>query len=137
MDTMTVEERSRLMSRIKGRGTKPELAVRAMVRAMGARDVRCNWKGLPGSPDVAVPSAKLAVMVHGCFWHRHEACRPGRSMPKSNEGFWKKKFERNVRRDRRDARRLRKAGWRVATVWECQLRRPERVAGRLGRMLAA
>lgn len=135
MDTMTVEQRSRLMSRIRGRDTKPELAVRAILRALGARGMRFNRKGLPGTPDVVVPSARLAVMVHGCFWHRHGSCKPGRNEPKSNRAFWRAKFERNVARDRRDARGLRKVGWRVAVVWECALRKPERVAARLGRLL--
>jgi len=135
MDTMTAEQRSWLMSRIRGKDTKPELVVRAIVRALGFRGLRCNCRGLPGTPDVVVPAARTAVMVNGCFWHRHKACRSGRNKPKSNAAFWRRKFERNVARDRRDARGLRRMGWRVVTVWECQLRRPEAVARRLDRML--
>ena len=134
MDTMTKEQRSRLMARIKGKGTRPEKVVRSILRALGVR-FRCNCPDLPGRPDVVVPSARLAVMVNGCFWHRHKACRAGRSEPKSNVEFWRAKFERNVRRDRRDVLALRRSGWRVATVWECWLRKPGDVARRLERMI--
>lgn len=106
------------MSRIKGRDTAPEMRLRRALRGRGI-GYRLQAKDLPGRPDVVFRGARLAVFVHGCFWHRHEGCRSA-SVPKSSVAFWTAKFSANVRRDRRNIERLLAAGWRVGVVWECE-----------------
>jgi DNA mismatch endonuclease (patch repair protein) len=118
MDTLTRERRSWNMSRIKGRDTKPELLVRSVLHRLGYR-FRLHQKKLPGRPDLVLPKHRTVVFVHGCFWHRHPRCRYAYT-PKSNIAFWTTKFEQNVARDREARRALRKAGWRVVVIWECQ-----------------
>lgn len=117
-DTLTPRERSERMSRIRSRDTKPELALRKALHALGLR-YRLGSK-LPGKPDLVFPRHKAVVFVHGCFWHRHAGCKVA-TTPKSNTGFWVDKFERNVTRDERVARALQEAGWRLFVVWECEL----------------
>lgn len=135
VDHLTVAERSHLMSRIRSRGTKPELAVHALLRAVcrgsGLR-IRTHARGLPGSPDFVIVAERVAVFVHGCFWHRHEGCRLC-TVPQTRRAYWRDKFDANVRRDRRAARALRARGWRVITIWECRLRHPAQVSRRLAR----
>lgn len=115
--------RSALMQKVRQRHTKPELIVRRTVHALGYR-FRLHRKDLPGSPDLALPKHKIAIFVHGCFWHRHPGCRLA-STPKSNSEFWNDKFRRNVERDSRKETELRDLGWRVMVVWECETRDPE------------
>ncbi len=125
------------MSRIRGKDTKSEMAVRSMLHAMGAR-FRLHRRDLPGSPDIVLPRRNLVVFVHGCFWHRHRGCKVA-ATPKTRRAFWQAKFAANIARDRRVIRRLRAAGWRVAVVWECQLhpsRRPT-LQRRLGTVVGA
>lgn len=112
--------RSRMMSRIRGRNTKPELAVRSYLHAAGLR-FRLHDKRLPGRPDIVLPRFRTVVLVHGCFWHRHPRC-PYATTPTSRPEFWLHKFDRNVRRDANDVRALRSAGWNALTIWECQVR---------------
>lgn len=121
------------MSRIRARDTGPELLVRVMLRSAGVR-FRSHPSNLPGRPDFCVDSSRITIFVHGCFWHRHQECRLAYS-PKTRAGFWRTKFAENVRRDRRNARALRRLGWTVLTVWECRLRDPGRVQRRLERLL--
>lgn len=123
MDTLTREARSRHMARISGRDTKPELAVRRLVHSMGYR-YRLHRRDLPGTPDLVFPSRSKVILVHGCYWHRHE-CRQGRSVPSTRTKFWVDKFAANLSRDRRVQRELHQAGWRVLVVWECQTRTPD------------
>lgn len=111
------------MQKVRQRHTKPELIVRRTVHALGYR-FRLHRKDLPGSPDLALPKHKIAIFVHGCFWHRHPGCRLA-STPKSNSEFWNDKFRRNVERDSRKETELRDLGWRVMVVWECETRDPE------------
>jgi len=136
-DRLTPEERSRLMSLVRGRDTTPELAVRKLATSLGYR-YRLQGKKLPGKPDLVFPSLKKVVFVHGCFWHRH-TCRRGRSMPATRVEFWNEKFTRNVERDKHVRRELRKAGWTSLVVWECRLTPTylERTAARLKRFLSA
>lgn len=122
------------MSRIRSRDTRPEVEVRAILRTLGF-PFRSHPSAIPGHPDFCVPSCRVVILVHGCFWHRHSAC-PSAYMPKSRKAFWKRKFADNVRRDRRNAVLLRALGWSVFTVWECRLRYPERVRRRLSRFLS-
>jgi DNA mismatch endonuclease, patch repair protein len=118
MDHLSPEDRSKLMSRIRGKSTSPELVVRKVARSLGFR-CRLNVRALPGCPDLAYPPLKKAVFVHGCFWHRH-TCRKGRSMPATRKAFWTRKLEGNKARDARNRRDLTRLGWKVLTVWECQ-----------------
>lgn len=138
MDHLSPEARSRLMASIRGRDTKPERAVQALLRGVlrgsGLR-VRAHMGSLPGRPDFAVPAARVAIFVHGCFWHRHQGCRLC-STPSTRRRVWQAKFTANVRRDHRATRALRALGWRVVVVWECRLRHPERVRRRLERAFA-
>ncbi len=116
----TTPERAALMARVRQAGTRPELAVRVIVRRLGHR-FRTNGVGLPGSPDLYDTNRKRVVFVHGCFWHRHKKCAACTS-PKNNHVFWQQKFQQNIIRDQRNVRKLRRLGFRVLTVWECQLK---------------
>lgn len=133
MDRLTPTERSRNMSRIRSTGTRPERAVAAMLRRLHI-SFRVHAKDLPGSPDFVIPKAGVVVFVHGCFWHRHHGCRHCYT-PKSRNRFWRDKFAKNVRRDRRATRALRELGWSVAVVWECRLAKPGQVHLRLARLI--
>lgn len=121
MDIVSPEVRSGMMSGIRGKDTAPELKVRSFLHANGFR-FRLHRKDLPGKPDIVLPKYKACVFVHGCFWHRHKGCKLA-SEPKSREEFWNKKFSENVARDLRNIKALKKAGWRVAILWECGLRK--------------
>jgi DNA mismatch endonuclease (patch repair protein) len=120
------------MARVRQKGTAPELVVRDII-ARGGYRFRTNGRVLPGSPDIFDPAGKLAVFVHGCFWHRHSRCRAC-TTPKRNAEFWREKFEQNIARDRRKLDQLRRLGYRVLTVWECQVKSPAKLA-RLERRL--
>lgn len=109
------------MAGIRGKNTRPELSLRSALFANGFR-YRIHVRGLPGSPDMVFPMYKAVLFVHGCFWHRHEGCKYTTS-PKSNEDFWRLKFEGNIARDKRNVALLKQQGWRVAIVWECALKR--------------
>ncbi|MEY3027033.1 MAG: hypothetical protein RLZZ238_1930 [Planctomycetota bacterium] len=124
------------MARIRGTNTKPEVLVRSALHRAGFR-FRLHGRGLPGRPDIVLPKHRTVVFVHGCFWHRH-GCTLS-SEPRTRRAFWRAKFDANVERDRRNARALRRLGWRVLTVWECSLRtaprRERAIAGLLRRIL--
>ncbi len=108
------------MSLVRSKDTRPERLVRSLIHRMGYR-YRLHVRRLPGSPDIVFPSRKKVILVHGCFWHQHN-CRMGNRMPKSRLDFWETKLKANKERDRRQRRELGKLGWRVLTIWECQLR---------------
>jgi DNA mismatch endonuclease (patch repair protein) len=116
-DLLTRAQRSALMSKIRGKDTRPELVVRRLVHAMGFR-YRLHRRDLPGSPDLVFTSRRKIIFVHGCFWHRHQGC-PDAFLPKTRPKFWATKLHRNVVRDTRVKRQLRGAGWQIMTVWEC------------------
>jgi DNA mismatch endonuclease (patch repair protein) len=118
MDTLTRQQRSERMSLIAGKDTGPELVVRRLIHGMGYR-YRKHPRSVPGRPDVAFLGRRLAIFVHGCFWHRHR-CALGR-LPKSRLDFWKPKLEANRVRDLRTLRKLRALGWRCLVIWECEL----------------
>lgn len=132
-DTLTPEERSRQMARVRGKDSAPELALRRLIHGMGYR-YRLHVRALPGTPDMVFRSRGAVVFMHGCFWHRHPGCARSR-IPKSRVDFWTAKLDGNRRRDLRDQRKLRRMGWRVMVVWECQLSRPVAVAARVSRFL--
>ncbi len=125
------DARRAIMRAVKGKDTKPEMAVRRMVHGMGYR-YRLHRKDLPGKPDLAFGSRKKVIFVHGCFWHRHSdpAC-PLSRLPKSRLDFWLPKLEGNRRRDAEILERLERSGWRALTVWECQLTDTDMVAERV------
>ncbi len=123
-DVLTPKQRSYCMSQIKDRDTKPELIVRRLVHRLGYR-FRLHSNFLLGKPDIVFQGKKKVVFVHGCFWHRHQ-CRYGRVRAKTNTDFWEKKITGNVERDRGVRRELRKLGWDVLVVWECQTRAKRR-----------
>jgi DNA mismatch endonuclease (patch repair protein) len=133
MDRISREHRSWNMSRIRGRDTRPEVAVRSVLHGLGWR-FRLHRKDLPGRPDIVLVRHRTVVFVHGCFWHRHARCRFAYN-PKSNRAFWISKFGSNVARDRRDRGRLRRLGWRVIVVWECQAADRAALTRRLGTAL--
>jgi DNA mismatch endonuclease Vsr len=111
------------MRRVKGRDTSPEKAVRRILRAAGI-GYRLGGAGLPGRPDVAMKGRRLALFVHGCFWHGHD-CARGARKPKANAAYWSAKIDRNRARDARVETALTAAGWRVLTVWECEMKAPD------------
>ena len=121
------------MSRIGSKDTQPELIVRRLLTKMGLR-YRLHRRDLPGKPDIVFGPRRLVLFVHGCFWHRHRGCRLA-STPSGNAAFWQTKFDANTARDRRNTAALKQAGWRVAVIWECETRQPERLARRLQRLL--
>lgn len=122
VDRLTPERRSRLMSRIGPKNTKPELTVRRMLHAAGWR-YRLHRKGLPGTPDIVFGTRRAVLFVHGCFWHGHH-CRLGR-LPKTRTEFWSEKIAGNKARDRRKVDELVEKGWRVMTIWQCGLKDAE------------
>lgn len=115
------EATSRIMSRVKGKNTKPELSLRKELRAQGLKEYRLHPKTLPGRPDVYFPSQKLAIFINGCFWHRCPYCKPSR--PKTHKAFWSKKFAANVARDKAKRALLKKMGIRSVVFWECQIKK--------------
>ncbi|HED8873731.1 very short patch repair endonuclease [Pseudomonas aeruginosa] len=123
MDIVDSATRSRMMSGIRGRDTKPEMTVRKFLHARGYR-FRLHRKDLPGRPDLVLPRFKTCIFIHGCFWHHHEGCRFA-TLPKTRADFWAQKLRDNVERDRRVQEELVRKGWRVLTIWECELKSPE------------
>lgn len=128
-DTLTIAERSRLMAKIRGKNTRPEIAVRSLLHRAGYR-FRIHVASLPGKPDIVLPKFRTVVFVHGCFWHRHKCCKAS-TTPKSHRKFWADKFTRNMANDKKHERQLRWLGWKVLTVWECQLGWPEHILDKI------
>lgn len=129
MDIVDPATRSRMMSSIRGKDTRPELVVRRLAHALGYR-FRLHRRDLPGRPDLVFPGRRKVVLVHGCYWHRHEGCRFA-TIPSSNRDFWLAKFARNVERDADVLERLLGQGWDPLVVWECETRDSEALAARL------
>jgi|SRR5271157_1308258 len=132
MDVLTVEQRRKNMAAIRGKDSTPERKVRSMLHRLGLR-FRLHDRRLPGKPDIVLPRFHSVVFVHGCFWHRHPGCRFA-TMPATREDFWRKKFAENVERDRRAQRDLRKDGWKVIVIWECETRNIDFLVGRARRL---
>ena len=121
MDIFSPEKRSEIMRRVRSDETWPEQILRKALFSRGWR-YRKNVKKLPGKPDLVFAKAKVVVFVHGCFWHQHEGCKAA-ARPKSRQGYWQKKLERNIARDLETQERLKKEGWRVIVIWECELQK--------------
>ncbi len=132
VDRLSRERRSENMSRIRSRDTRPELAVRRAAHALGLR-FRLHRRDLPGRPDLVFPRYRLAVFIHGCFWHRHQGC-PNCTSPKTRPDFWQAKFEANVARDRRVAEELGRLGWSATVIWECETEDTLKLASRMERL---
>lgn len=132
-DVYDKEKRSAVMARVKSKDTSPEKAVRRILTRLGAR-YRLHRKDLPGNPDIVMPGRKLAVFVHGCFWHGHD-CARGSRVPKANRDYWLAKVGRNKARDEKAQEALRADGWTVETVWECELKDEPGLTAKLARRL--
>jgi DNA mismatch endonuclease (patch repair protein) len=135
MDNLTPERRSENMRRIKSKDTKPERQVRSLLSSCGYR-YRLHRADLPGCPDIVFPKKAKAIFVHGCFWHMHGRCTAGR-FPRSRLDYWVPKLLRNKKRDTTARARLRRMGWSVLVVWECELDRPNLLTKRLRDFLSA
>lgn len=122
-DTVSKQKRSQIMAAVKSKDTKPEKILRSFLHGKGLR-YRLHVHGLPGRPDIVFPRLKTLVFMHGCFWHGHHNCKLAR-IPKSNVRFWKEKIESNMARDKKNIVELKEDGWRVLTIWECQLKDEE------------
>lgn len=133
VDSLSPTERSERMSRVKSRDTKPEMAVRRLVFSLGYR-YRLHGR-LPGRPDLVFAGRRKVIFVHGCFWHRHRGC-PNCRLPKSRLEFWRPKLEANRKRDGANQRRLRRLGWSVLVVWECELSDATHLTNRIRKFLA-
>ena len=123
------EQRSRNMSAIKSKNTKPEIAVRKLLHSMGYR-FRLHRKDLPGSPDIVLPKYKTVIFVHGCFWHRHENCKYA-STPKTRKEFWNKKFKENIKRDLEIQDKIKNLDWRSVVIWECETKNIENLRDKI------
>jgi DNA mismatch endonuclease, patch repair protein len=132
-DKLSASRRSWNMSRIRSRDTNPEFTVRRALYQLGYR-FRVYRNDLPGKPDVVLPKYRIAIFVHGCFWHQHTGCIDC-SKPKTNAKYWRPKLLANVQRDRKYRRRLRRIGWTPVIIWECQTQKPEQLRERLERKL--
>jgi len=123
MDILSPEERSERMSRVRGKDTKPEMAVRRLLHSMGFR-YRLHKDNLPGKPDIVFSKGKKVIFVNGCFWHQHNGCRAA-ALPKSNLDFWREKLGKNIERDTRIHKELAQNGWSQLIVWECEINDPK------------
>lgn len=135
MDTLAPGRRSENMRRIRGKDTAPELVARKLCRELGFTGYRIHRKDLPGKPDVAWIGRKLAIFVHGCFWHGHD-CAEGIRKPKSNQGYWIPKIERNRQRDAENIAALQAMGWKVLIVWECEIKDKPLLSKKFQRLLS-
>ncbi len=121
-DIYTKLKRSEIMSKISGKNTKPEILVRKFLFSNGFR-YRKNDKRYPGKPDIILPKYKTIIFVHGCFWHGHNC--PAGKLPETKKDFWKQKIKGNIERDKRNKTELQKQGWKVITIWQCELKNKE------------
>jgi DNA mismatch endonuclease (patch repair protein) len=133
MDTIDPGRRSENMRQIKSRDTRPELLVRGLAHSLGYR-FRLHRRDLPGSPDLVFVRLCKIIFVHGCFWHQHSKCAGGR-LPRSRKAYWRAKFLRNTRRDKTVMKELRRLGWSVLVIWECETLNQSRVKRRIDRFL--
>ena len=128
-DNLTHPQRHLCMSHNKGKNTSPEMLIRRLVYSLGYR-YRLHKKNLPGCPDLVFLSRKKVIFVNGCYWHRHK-CKKGYSMPKTKHAFWQSKFSKTIKRDKRKYKDLKKLGWKMLVVWECQLKNIETVKAKI------
>ena len=134
VDHLTKKKRSWNMSRIRSKDTKPEMIVRSMLHKIGYR-FRLHRKDLPGKPDIVLSKYKTVILVHGCFWHRHKGCKRC-TTPSSNKDYWLKKFERNINIDKKNKKELISLGWKIITVWECEIKKIKVLTRRISTILS-
>jgi len=134
-DRIDSATRSEIMRSVNSSATQPELFVRALVKRAGYRGYRFNLSSVLGKPDICWKGRKIAIFVHGCFWHGHD-CQHGRRMPSSNREYWKKKLARNVERDKQNQLILLQQGWRILVIWECQLSQEKRAWQKIKQFMA-
>jgi DNA mismatch endonuclease (patch repair protein) len=132
-DVFSTQKRSQIMSRIRGYDTKPELIVRSIVHRMGYR-FRLHLEDLPGNPDIVLPRHNKVIFIHGCFWHGHRGCQRSKR-PTTNVAFWQEKLDKNIQRDQRQQKELRKLGWKYLVIWQCEMNRPNRIRKKIKRFL--
>ena len=133
MDNLTPERRSANMSKIRAKNTSPEMAVRRLVHGMGFR-YRLHVAALPGKPDLVFPRLRKIIQVHGCFWHRHRGCIDSH-IPKTRVEYWKPKLARNQKRDRANEKALRRQGWEVLIIWQCEVNAAALLSERMAEFL--
>jgi DNA mismatch endonuclease (patch repair protein) len=133
-DALSKQQRSANMRAVKSRDTGPEIAIRKIVHRLGYR-YRLHVRSLPGRPDLVFPSRRKIIFVHGCFWHRHSGCKRA-TLPKTRQQFWRNKLASNVARDRRAGHELKRLDWAILTVWQCELKKPDRLTKRLNDFLS-
>ena len=124
-DNLSKEKRSWNMSRIKSADTSPELKLRSLLRKNGIRYSK-NVKSLPGKPDITISKNKKIIFINGCFWHQHSNCSRA-TMPKTNKNYWKSKFKRTIKRDKKNKKELKKLGWNILTLWECEIKKEKKL----------
>ncbi len=133
MDTISKEARSMNMAAIRAKDTLPEMKVRSLIHSLGYR-YRLHRKDLPGKPDIVLRKYKTVIFVHGCFWHHHKNCKRA-NWPKSNQEYWIPKIKRNVERDKKHTKELKKLGWKVITIWECETKNTEGIVKKIDKGL--
>ncbi|VEN72843.1 putative very short patch repair endonuclease [Candidatus Desulfarcum epimagneticum] len=133
MDVFDKRKRSRIMGKIKGKHTKPEILVRSMLHKMGYR-FRLHRKDLPGNPDITLPKFKKVIFVNGCFWHGHENCKRSKR-PATNSEFWNEKLNKNIRRDKKNIQELNEKGWEPLIIWTCEIKNEKKLKQKLGDFL--
>jgi DNA mismatch endonuclease, patch repair protein len=129
VDTLLKSQRQICMSHNKSKGTSPELFIRKLISSQRYR-YSSHRKDLPGCPDIVFPKRKKVIFINGCFWHRH-TCKKGRSMPATRKKFWHQKFKRTIERDKRNKNELKKLGWKILIIWECQIKKPAKITDKI------
>jgi len=133
VDVFPKEKRSQIMANIKGKNTKPEIIVRSILHKAGYR-FRLHRRDLPGNPDIVLPKFKKAIFVHGCFWHGHKNCKRAKR-PETKKNFWNEKLSKNIERDRKKQKELKKLGWHALVVWQCEIKDKDSVLNKLRNFL--
>ncbi len=133
MDILSKEKRSQNMAKIKSKNTLPELLTRKALTSLNQK-YRLHSAKLPGKPDIVIAKRKIAIFINGCFWHQHKDCKR-QSMPKSNEEYWNKKLEGNVKKQKYDVKSLKRMGWKSIIIWECQTKNKDKLIKQLKRAL--
>lgn len=133
-DIFTKKKRSEIMSKISGKETKPEILVRKILFSKGFR-YRKNVNKLPGSPDIVLTKYKAVIFINGCFWHGHKNCNKA-TLPKTNYNFWKNKIEGNIQRDKRNYEQLKKLGWNIIIIWQCELNNREKIEKNIDKLIS-
>jgi len=132
-DSLTKSQRLICMSHNKSKGTSPELFIRKLISSQRYH-YNSHRKDLPGCPDIVFPKRKKVIFINGCYWHRH-TCKKGRSMPATRKKFWQQKFKRTIERDKYNYKALKKLGWKILVIWECQIRKPEKLIDKISDFL--